>query len=282
MFDSLARSWKLVQESARILGQDRELVLFPMLSTLALAAALLTFVLPLQFFGFFAKVFSGGAGAFPLGWVALFLFYFVDAAIVIFFNSALAAAVMIRLRGGDPTLSAGLAIAWSKRGAIFGYAAIAATVGLLLRAVRQRGGIAGRLLAGIGGLGWAVATYLVVPVLVIEGKSPFDAVSRSAHLLRQTWGQQLAGGIGFGIIKTLAFLPLLLVSAPLVVLAVLSGSTPLIVLAAAVVILVWVSAFVVLTTLESIYRTALYHYAANGAAPGGLDAALMRQAFQPG
>ena len=71
--------------------------------------------------------------------VVVFMFYVVQYTVIFFANTALVGAAMIRLRGGDPTVSDGLRIASSRFGAILGYALIAATVGMILRAISQRG-----------------------------------------------------------------------------------------------------------------------------------------------
>lgn len=283
MIDSLARSWELVGQSWRVLRQDRELMIFPVLSGAGVLLAGVSFFVPLHLFGFFASVTSGSAAvgfnAYLFGYLALFLFYFVDVAIVIFFNAALAGAVMKRLEGSDPTVEDGLRIAWSHRNSILAYAAIAGTVGVLLRMLKRRGGLIARSLSTFGGLAWAVATYLVVPVLVVEGIGPIDAIKRSAHLLRQTWGQQVAGGLGFGVLKVVAALALAAVTVPLIALSVGTGQVPVIVLVAATAVLLWATSFIVLSTLESIYRVSLYHYAATGKTGSGIDAKLLEGAF---
>jgi len=50
------------------------------------------------------------------------------------------------------------------------------TVGLILRTIAERTGILGRLVVGIIGMVWNVAVFFVVPVLVIDKESPFDAI----------------------------------------------------------------------------------------------------------
>ena len=50
------------------------------------------------------------------------------------------------------------------------------------------------------GFAWSVATFLVVPVLVVEKVGPLDAIKRSASLLRKTWGEQLVGNFGIGLV----------------------------------------------------------------------------------
>jgi len=94
------------------------------------------------------------------------VFYVVAYFITLFFNTALVGAAMIRMDGGNPSLGDGLRIAWERKGRIFGYACIAATVGLLLRSLEEKVGWLGRLVVKLIGVGWALATFLVVPVLV--------------------------------------------------------------------------------------------------------------------
>src|SRR5690606_16010634 len=120
MFEKFSRSWELVKASASVLRSDKELMLFPVISGVASLVVLATFLIPMSLLGLFAEGF--GAGVVVFG----FLFYFCQYAVVIFFNSALVAAAMIRLEGGDPTLADGFNAAKARIPAILGYAAIAA------------------------------------------------------------------------------------------------------------------------------------------------------------
>ncbi|MFN8985147.1 MAG: DUF6159 family protein, partial [Burkholderiales bacterium] len=165
MFDRYSRSWQLVKASGSVLMQDKGLLLFPLISSIAALIVMLCFALPM--IGMVAldgvshsKV--SGVGMYVLG----FLFYLAQYFVIFFFNAALVGAAMIRLDGGNPTLSDGLSIAMSKWQNILGYAAIAATVGLLLRTVQRRSGRITKFVAGLIGMGWTLATFLVVPVLV--------------------------------------------------------------------------------------------------------------------
>ena len=100
------------------------------------------------------------------------LFYVVSYFITLFFSTALVGAAMIRMDGGNPTLSDGLRIAWQRKGRIFGYACIAATVGLLLRMIEERVGWVGRIVVKLIGVGWTLATFLVVPIIVTRDVGP--------------------------------------------------------------------------------------------------------------
>jgi hypothetical protein len=115
------------------------------------------------------------------GYAIAFLFYLSQYFVIFYFNAALVGAAMIRLEGGDPTVADGLRIAKSKIAVILGYALTAATVGRLLRTLQGRVGFIGRIAVGLLGVGWTIATYLVVPVLVNRDVGPIDAIKESGR-----------------------------------------------------------------------------------------------------
>ena len=119
-----ARSWELVKLCWRVLQQDKELIVFPIISTIGVLIVTASFVVPGFFTGFWQGISENGAG--PGLWVLIALFYLVEYLVIIFFNAALVSAAIVRLEGGDPTLGDGLRGAWSHIGSILGYAAIAA------------------------------------------------------------------------------------------------------------------------------------------------------------
>src|SRR5690606_26424688 len=214
MFEKFSRSWEMVKASAEVLRSDRELMLFPVLSGLATLLVMATFALPVLALKLFANGWSVG------GVLLGFVFYFCTYSVMIFFNCALVGAAMIRLDGGDPTLSDGLAAARSRLGSIFGYAAIAATVGVLLQALKGKDNNFIVRLVGSGlGMAWTLATFMVVPVLVSRDIGPVDALKESVALLKRTWGENAVGQVGIGAaFGLLGFLAVLL-SIALVMLA---------------------------------------------------------------
>ena len=70
---------------------------------------------------------------------------------------------MMQLDGETPTAGDGLRIAVSKIYPILGYAFIAATLGMVLHAIRERVGFVGQFIGGLLCAGWTLATYLVAP-----------------------------------------------------------------------------------------------------------------------
>ena len=274
-----ARSWALVKASAAVLRSDRELLVFPLLSSVCALLVAATFFAPLALGGAFAQFHEGGHAPVWL-WPLAFAFYLCQYFVIFFFNAALVGAARIRLDGGDPTLADGFRIASSHWPAILGYAAIAATVGLILRAIEERAGFIGRWIVGLLGVAWTIATFLTVPVLVNENLGPVDAVRRSAELLKKTWGENLVGNAGLGIVFGLVFFGWILLCVGLVALAAQSESA----IAIGSVVAVGVVGVLLLgllqNALQGVYAAALHRYAETGDAGFGFEGALIADAFK--
>jgi hypothetical protein len=270
--ERFGRSWELVKACFGVLNDDKELLLFPIISSIAALIVMVSFALPLFFSGFFQH----GAG--PVGFVIGFLFYLSQYAVIFFFNAALVGAALIRLNGGNPTVSDGLSVARQNFGAIIGYAAIAATVGMLLKMKGERSGFVANIIRSIAGMAWTMSTFLVVPVLVSQKIGPIDAIKHSATLLKKTWGENLIGtaGIwfGFGIASFLY-----IVVSIVIVIATAQLSAGLAIAVAVVLTFGLMLMGIVKSAISAIYTAALYRFATDGEAPKGFESQQMSLAF---
>lgn len=276
MFDKIADSWSLVKSSARIIQKDKELLLLPILSFLATLVVLASFALPmLRVYDSFSPESRG-----LVFWVFGFLFYFSQYFVIFFFNTALVSAALERLKGGDPTLRSALSSATSLVVPLLGYAAIAATVGVILQAIQERAGFLGKIVGGLLGMGWTVATFLVVPVLVSRQMGPVEAVQESARLLKKTWGQNIAAHVGFGLVFGLASIAVTLVTVFLALLVV--GTSQTAALAVALVgLAVILGLGVYQAALKGVYQAALYQFSHSGNVPEGFEEDQIAAAFLP-
>jgi hypothetical protein len=280
MFEKLSNSWQLVKSSAEVLQADKELLLFPLISGVAVILVTVGFFVPTFLVGGMLRNLEG-AGMSTLGYVLLFAYYLVQYTVIFFFNSALVGAAMIRLDGGDPTVKDGLRIAMSKLGPILGYAAIAATVGLVLRALSRRSRGLGQIVVGLVGMAWNLATFLVVPVLVTHNIGPIDAIKESARTLKRTWGEQIAGNVGLGLAFGLVWLALGLIGAAAAVLAASLNLIWLVIAVVAVFAVVFVLLALVQAALSGIYSAALYRFATRGEAGTMFERQELEAAFVP-
>jgi len=270
----IANSWGLVKQSFGILRQDKELMLLPVLS--AISCILVTVVI----------VGGGSLAAYPFvkdtpsgnqifSVVALFVFYLVNYFVIVFFNTALVGAASIRLSGGNPTLRDGLQLAWERKGVILQWAALAATVGVILKLIEQRAKLLGRIVARVIGLAWSLASYFVVPILAFEKLGPIDALKRSAELFRKTWGEQVAGGVSIGLIFFLLALPGILFP---VAGFLLSGTAAVIGLALMVLYFLFLA--VLSSAVSGIYTAALYRFVTKGEVSQGFTQQNFSMAWQ--
>ena len=276
MFGNFSRSWQLVKASWAVLKSDKELILFPIISSITLI--IVSIITAIAAFFLYGNQSEGSV----VGYIGLFISYFVSYTIIIYFNTGLIGAAMIRLDGGDPNLSDGFRIANERLTKILGYAAIGATVGVVLRIIEQRAGFIGDIIASIFGLAWNLATFLVIPVLVATDMGPVEAVKHSASLLKKTWGEQIAGGFSIGGIFFLFYILVFIVGG---LLAYMIGSLTSSSILVGIVIVLMVVAILVLATIQGalngIYQATLYRYAELGIAPDDFDIEIIQGAFKP-
>ncbi|HEX8596886.1 MAG TPA: DUF6159 family protein [Chloroflexia bacterium] len=284
MFNTLSRSWSLVKASYNVLRSDPELMVLPFVSMLGVVLVSIVFFVPAYFTGLLDGIGRNGEGLTSqdiLALVVLFLYYLVMYTVIIFSNVALVGAAMMRLRGEDPTVRDGIRIAMQHLPQIVGYAAISATVGLILKVLRDQDNIVGKIVAALVNVAWNVVTFLVIPVLVVENVGPVEGIKRSTALLRKTWGEQLVGNGGVGLVLGLiTFAVILVLGVPLFFLAVSSNSTALMLLVVAVIVFLVMAISLFGAALNGVFQAALYNYASTGTAGQGFEEHLVRDAFR--
>lgn len=279
MFHRLSNGWELSKESFRVLKMDKELLLFPLFSGFCCLLVMASFMVPaFASEDLRAMLENGEAQNNPLVWVMTFLFYFLNYFVIVFFNSALVACAIIRFRGGDPTVSDGLRAATKRLPVIFGWALVSATVGLLLKVIESRNEKIGSIVSMILGAGWTIATYFVVPVLVVENVGPLDAVKRSWGVMKKTWGESIGANFGVGF---MVFLGTLVCMVPLFGGAwlITQGTVPLGITAVVLGMVGLMVVSLVSSALNTIILAALYLYASDHEAPQHFDERLLRGAF---
>ena len=263
----IGRSFQLVGQSYRVLMQDKELMVLPLISGIVMAAAIAIFAVS---YGVDSSRLQQRG---PALYVPLFLMYVVTYTVGIFFQAAVVAGATERMRGGDPTVRSALAAAASRLGAIVMWAIVAATVGMILRAISERLGFVGKIIVALVGSAWSLATFFVVPVLVLEQENVRGSFWRSVEVFKKTWGETVVGGINFTVAAICAWITLVAVTGAL---AMVIGVASVVVFAAGAVFLM-----VFFSALQGVYVASLYRYATNGDTGPGFDRTLLEQAFVP-
>lgn len=297
MGNPFARSWHLFKATWSVLRSDKELAMFPIISAvvvfiatilLLILAGVIILLVPGLREAITSDTEQGNQVATVAGVIYLFFYYLVTYSITNYLAAALIGAAFIRLDGGDPTLGDGFRAASARLGKIIGYSVIAATVGVLLSLLRgrqnNRGGaadVARQIAASLGEMAWNIITYLVIPVIVARDVGPIDAIKESGSLLRKTWGEQLIGGAGVGLIMVI---PIILLTILGIFLAIVLANANMGWAALTVIVLVVVAIAILVTianALSGIYKAALYRYAERGEVSPQFEPQLITGAFRP-
>jgi hypothetical protein len=280
MFERIATGWALTKQAVNVLRLDKELLLFPILSGICCLLVLASFFVPAYAFGIFDALIENRES--QQGKILLtllgFAFYFINYFVIVFFNSALVGCSVIRLKGGDPTVSDGFATAFSRLPQIAAWAAVAATVGVILKSFENKDNKLGQIVIGLIGAAWTMLTFFVVPIIVIEQLGPFAAIKRSASLLTDTWGESVSSTFS---LRLITFLLSLLGVLPIVgggfLIANQMAAIGIPLLLVGVLILLAIS--LISSALNSIILAALYIYAVEGRTADNFDPTLIEHAF---
>lgn len=282
MFDRIARSFDLARSSWNVLRTDKKLIVFPIISGIAVLLVMASFLTPIISLTIAGKIDldPNGNGQPPL-WVypVIFAFYFCNYFVVVFCNSALVSCAIMRFNGQQPTIGDGFGAAASRLPQILAWSLVSATVGMLLYLIENAHEKVGEIVRMILGTAWSIITFFVIPVLVVEKVGPFQAISRSIAILKKTWGEALIGGFGLGLFKLLLVLPGVLI---IVAGGYLCTAIQPIALGLGIVglgVLWMLMAFAAGAALDAIFLSALYQYAAFEQVPQGFDRESMEGAF---
>ena len=249
-FNRLSNGWKIAMSSFKVLKENKQLIVFPILSGISLIVL--------------SGIFTVGILA-AVGWdidnlntegithyLIAFGFYLINYFVIVFFNMALIHCTRLYFRGEEVTIEKGLKFSMSRIGVILSWAVFAATVGTILKAIQENAGIVGKIITGLIGIVWNIAVFFVVPVIAYEGLGPIAAFKRSSQIMKQKWGESLAGTFSLGLVSLLGILivglPLFFIGAAFHILA---G-----------ILLAVLGAFVVMAIVsatETIFISAVYH-----------------------
>ncbi len=177
---------RLMRTSFDVVRQKRALLWFPVISTGCLALTAGYWIL----MGAWLYTVSGRSLLFvPLVIAGLYSLAFVG----VFFSVALAGAAAEVIKGGEPSFSDGVNVAWNRLGGIAGWAAYSIFVAVVLSFVKSIKGL--RWLGTAAEIAWSFATIFVVPLIALEGLDSTSARQSSLQLAKENWRAE-SGGLG--------------------------------------------------------------------------------------
>ncbi len=273
------RSLALWRASWAVLKSDRSLALYPIVSALVSVGIFAVLAL----IGWATKGSEVNAAgnthytATAATFVIVVVGYIALAFVQTYFLAGLVASSDQVLGGRPTTMKEGLAVASSRAGRILPWALVQATISAVIQAIEERFGIVGTIIGSLLGAAWSVVTFLAVPIIVFEDVGPVNALKRSGTLLKQTWGENIIGQGGLGLLMLLP----MLVAFGIGALGVVSGTAVVAVPLIAVAVVLLLLATVIVNALSGIYRTALYRYAVDGQVPAAFVSADIEHSFGP-
>ena len=189
------------------------LILFSSLSLIAIYGIFLilfqlgndTIEFSFQFYKLISQVSSAE------NFILLFVFFQLTWFSIIFFNTALTYCAITFFKGEKPAVYKSIQFSLSRLNMIIPWALISGTIGFILRILRHKVKdlkiiLPMTLLAG----GWAITTFLVIPIIVVENISLKEAIKRSGDLFKDTWGERLHAHIGIVVTGFLTFIFLMI------------------------------------------------------------------------
>jgi hypothetical protein len=271
----------------QVILQDREMLWFPVLAGLLSTLIIAVGIVPIALLGEATDGHRVPLNA--LQYLGLFGTYFGVVFIATFFNVCTVYTTKVRLSGGDATFAESLRFALGKASRIAVWSLIAASVGIVLgtieSAARESKNIVTRVIAWIlrslVGAAWTVVSMFVVPAMVYHDLGPVAALRASVATVEKTWGENLIRHYGLGLVQFVLALPAVL---GFVGLGLLTGSGTLpgmLALGIAISLSLYLLGLGLLFGLaNSVFKTALYHFASSGATPQGFDQEVLASAFR--
>lgn len=207
--ENIKVGWLLGRYSFRFVLTHKSLLLLPLLSTLSIitALALIYFVA-----GDVLNLLDGKDT--HSTWVVILacvIAYFSCIFITIFFNVTLIAMVDDYFRKNTFSFAKGFGLAVYRIPGILSWTLITGSVGILIRmiaALEQKFDIPS-IVSSLLEVGWAAATYFVVPIICFyDSASPSALYDESARLIRQTWGEGVIKIVGASLFTFVICIPL--------------------------------------------------------------------------
>ncbi|GAB6862672.1 DUF6159 family protein [Haloplanus litoreus] len=264
MTSKYRRGFDITYDSLRIFTQRPTLLILPALSLLTVGSAFAVLGAIIFQQGLVESLLTNDLYKYSV----LFCAIAISSSVATFFNAAVVHCAAQLFEGNSTSVRDGLAAAWHARRQIAIWAAVAATLGTVLYILDEKFGVVGSLTRAIFDLAWALLTFFIVPVIVLdERRSLRRQLRRSGSLFRDTWGESVSATLGVSFVFLIVALPGIALGAAgyfvldgVVAVGALVGGGGIV-----------VAAIVGSQTASAIVRTALYRYATTGKQVGPFD-----------
>ena len=265
MFENIFKGFSFIKESISLIAKDAD-VIKPSFYSILVGAFFTIFSVIILFF------LQSGLQPGMMFYILAFLVLLGNYYISYFFTGMTAFLVYDYFKDGDATMSEAWAATKKNALPIFYLAIISAIVNIILGVLRGRARRGRNLAGGFSGMildfierAWTVATYFIIPAIVIEDRDLGGAVERATHIIKRNLLPigvgEIAVSLVTGILSIIGFIIAIFIGISLVNL-----TTPLIAVVIAAVLIVVVIAFSMYITTA--YHTCLFLWARNAEKAG--------------
>jgi hypothetical protein len=195
---SIGRGWVFLKQAVGMAFKDKDLILPSVFSLLANLIVLGILVGVLHLTGNLELILKEeGEQVGPVGWIILLGFGFIGWVITYFFTGMTVHLVDVHLKGQDAKLGEAFADCVRNIGGILMLAVVTMGVQLITGVMRGRNsGALRNMAANAAERAWTVATYLMLPIIIIEDVSFIDSTSRATRLHGSNVMQIVVGELG--------------------------------------------------------------------------------------
>jgi len=207
-------SLDLFKRSLSVVGQNKSLLLFPLIELVFICLIVSFFFVPFVLsntghaltesahwaaladrFKIFAQ------DKHPILMIILIAIYLISIFSATFINVAFYNEILQALNGNRVSISRGIGVARSKIKLILLWSLFAGLVGIIIKSIESRLSFVGQWIVRLIGITWSVASIFVIPVIVREERNtnPLKVLKTSATMLKKTWGESLIGFLGINI-----------------------------------------------------------------------------------
>lgn len=256
MAGRFSRGLSIVDGSVNVFRDNPRLALLPFLSLLSIGSAFAVILGTALRYGILDSVLTNDL----LRYAAVFVAIAVSSSVGTFFNAAVVHCASQYFDGKETSVRGGLAAAWRVRRKIALWSVTAATLGTVLYVLDEKFGVFGSLARVVFDLAWALLTFFVIPVIVLEDTQQLRSLlQESGEAFRETWGESVTASLGISFV----FLPVGLVGIAGFGWAYLFADGVVAYTVGAAGFTVIVASMVASQVIGMIARTALYRYATN-------------------
>ena len=175
-------------------------------------------------------------------------------------------------------------------GSIAAFGLLKTGIGAIIRLISNLipGTLGENLFSWLAGTGWNIASYFAIPEIIKNDTylGPLKATKKSMKIMKSVWGESLIANIGIGLIMSLAFLAVMLLSSAYwVVLGThhfadtATGASHLFFWAILPPLVLLLPLLLVSSILSLILKTTLYYYATTGKSPKEFNKEILQQVF---